>query len=745
MKYQAEEPLHESQRCLSAVLNNTTMAIFLMDEHQRCIYMNPAAEKLTGYTLDEVRGRVLHDVVHHTHPDGSHYPLEECPIDRAFPDSNQMQGEEIFVHKDGSFYPVAFTASPIRDEQALTIGTIIEVRDIRQEKEAQRLQQLLMNELNHRVKNTLATVLSISGQTLRNASSPEQARSDLEGRLLALSRAHDVLTRENWEGAVLSEIVAQAVKPYSSWREDCLDIMGPEVRLAPRIALALAMALQELATNALKYGSLSNDTGQLRIAWSLNAVLDTPELHLRWEETGGPPVPPPARRGFGTRLIERSLARELEGELKFDFAPTGLVCTVNIPLPPMRKNLDWNSPADLLTSVALSHGSMPNDIGWILRAARSHLGMDVAFVSEFTADRRIFRYVDGSEEELPITVGGSGPLEESYCQRVVDGRLPKLIPDTSKIATAMAMPVTTELPVGAHLSIPIRLKDGRVYGTFCCFSYKPDASLNERDLRTMEAFAEITGHLIDRNLDQEQERESKRTRIKTVIGQDRFSIVYQPIYRLDGSSIAGFECLARFSALPLRPPNEWFSEAAEVGLGIELEMAAIQKGMSALSALPSDVYVAVNVSPEMLLSPQLATVFEGLPLKRIVLELTEHAAISDYAALLRAVEPLRQQGLRLAVDDAGAGYASLQHILRLEPDQIKIDASLTQNIDCDPRRRALASALITFSREIDSRIVAEGVETAEELHVLKDLGVEKAQGYFLGRPMPFTNVVQILE
>jgi PAS domain S-box-containing protein len=740
MSYKAEEALRESQRRLKAVLNNTTMAIFLMDERQHCAYMNAAAEKLTGYTLDEVKGRTLHEVVHHTRPDGRQYPLEECPIDRAFPENNQIQGEEIFVHKDGSFYPVAFTASPIRDEQALTVGTIIEVRDIRHEKEAQRLRQLLINELNHRVKNTLATVLSISGQTLRNASSPEQARADLEGRLLALSRAHDVLTRENWEGAVLSEIVAQAVGPYSGGRAGRLDLMGPEVKLSPRIALALAMALQELATNALKHGSLSNDSGQIRIVWSLNAFLDTPELHLRWEETGGPPVTAPTHPGFGIRLIERSLARELEGDVKIEFAPTGLICTVNIPLPLVRKNLDSDLSAGLPTNSALSYPAMPDDIGWILRAARSHLGMDVAFVSEFAAGRRIFRYVDGSEEELPIKVGGSGPLEESYCQRVVDGRLPK---DTSKFTAAMAMPATTELPVGAHLSIPIRLKDGRVYGTFCCFNYKPDHSLSERDLHTMEAFAEITGRLLDRNLNQEQEHDRKRTRIRSVIEQDQFSIVYQPIYRIDCNSVAGFECLARFSALPVRPPNEWFSEATEVGLGIELEIAAIQQAMSAFSWVPSDAYLAVNASPETLLSPHLATVFNGLPSERIVLELTEHAAIADYAALLQAIEPLRQNGLRLAVDDAGAGYASLQHILSLEPDLIKIDASLTQNIDCDPRRRALASALITFAREIDSQIVAEGVETSGELGVLRDLGVQMAQGYFLGRPMPFTNTVQL--
>jgi PAS domain S-box-containing protein len=205
--------------------------------------------------------------------------------------------------------------------------------DISERKRAEERQQLLVNELNHRVKNTLATVQSIASQTLRNAATPEDAQRGFESRLIALSRAHDVLTREKWEGASLYEVVAQALEPYSDRTEDRLHLSGPHVRLAPRtaLALALAMAVQELATNAVKYGALSNAGGEIAIAWTVEDGAPA-MLHLRWEESGGPPVEPPARRGFGSRLIERSLAHELEGEVRLSFAPTGLVCTIDAPL-----------------------------------------------------------------------------------------------------------------------------------------------------------------------------------------------------------------------------------------------------------------------------------------------------------------------------------------------------------------------------------------------------------------------------
>lgn len=200
------------------------------------------------------------------------------------------------------------------------------------EKRAAEHQRLLIDELNHRVKNTLATVQSITAQTLRTAETTKAASEALETRLLALSRAHDVLTRESWEGADLKEVVGRALEPYQIYGERRLRIAGQHVRVTPRMSLALAMALHELATNAAKYGALANKTGTINVSWTVQNGAAPPRLLLQWVETGGPPVTPPKRRGFGSRLIERSLAQDLDGQVDIAFAPTGVVCTVDTPI-----------------------------------------------------------------------------------------------------------------------------------------------------------------------------------------------------------------------------------------------------------------------------------------------------------------------------------------------------------------------------------------------------------------------------
>jgi EAL domain-containing protein (putative c-di-GMP-specific phosphodiesterase class I)/CheY-like chemotaxis protein len=231
------------------------------------------------------------------------------------------------------------------------------------------------------------------------------------------------------------------------------------------------------------------------------------------------------------------------------------------------------------------------------------------------------------------------------------------------------------------------------------------------------------------------ERRAKAARVRQVLDERGLSIAFQPIVDIVTRKAVGFEALARFSASgPARPPNEWFADAEAVGLGVELELAAIGAAIAASGPLPAASFLSLNVGPTVAMSERLPHVLRRVDPARTVLEITEHAPIADYDALAAALEPLRAHGVRLAVDDAGAGFASLRHILRLRPDFIKLDTSLTRDIDTDVARRALARGLTTFGTEIGSTIIGEGVEKESELETLRELGVTTAQGYYLGAP-----------
>ncbi len=379
----------------------------------------------------------------------------------------------------------------------------------------------------------------------------------------------------------------------------------------------------------------------------------------------------------------------------------------------------------------------------MLAAIRRHLKMDVAFISEFSSGNRVFRQVDPQTPDNPVQLGAGDPLETSFCQRVVDGRLPELIPDARLNPVAAALPPTHALPVGAHLSVPIRMEDGSVYGTFCCFSHAADDTLDERDLSMMRVFADVAGELIERERKATRRREEISSRLQAALHDDGLAIVYQPIYDLVQHKVVGFEALSRFISGPERPPDIWFSEANEIGLGAELEARAVRMGLQGLTDLPADVYVSVNMSPEHILEGTMDQFFKGKSLHRVMLEITEHAVVEHYDDLVRKIRPYRDRGLKVAVDDAGAGYSSFRHILHLMPDRIKLDMSLTRNIDGDTSRRALAAAFARFSEETGSSIVAEGVETAAEMHTLQALGVTRIQGFYIGRPVSLPAAVQL--
>lgn len=375
----------------------------------------------------------------------------------------------------------------------------------------------------------------------------------------------------------------------------------------------------------------------------------------------------------------------------------------------------------------------------LLHAIRRHLGMDVAFISEFQDGRRFFRHVEIGESPLAIRPGDSDPAEDSYCLRVVDGRLPELIPDACINVEALTLPATRAVPVGAHLSVPIRLADGRVYGTFCCFSHAPNPTLTARDLNVMRVFSDMAADQIQLDLDQQQARLQIEDRLEAVLRADGLRMVYQPIVDVTTGLVVGFESLARFTSDPYRTPDIWFAEAGQVGRLVELESQAIRLALAGAAGLPDSVYVTVNASPETIVKGALADVLRGQPLERLVVEVTEHQAIERYEDIAEAIAPLQRRGLRIAIDDAGAGYASFRHVLNLHPHIVKLDNSITRAIDVDRSRRALAAALCGFAAETGCGIVAEGVETAAELDAVRALGIGKAQGYHLGRPMSFVD------
>jgi EAL domain-containing protein (putative c-di-GMP-specific phosphodiesterase class I)/AmiR/NasT family two-component response regulator len=247
---------------------------------------------------------------------------------------------------------------------------------------------------------------------------------------------------------------------------------------------------------------------------------------------------------------------------------------------------------------------------------------------------------------------------------------------------------------------------------------------------------ELVGQLASRRRD-DARRRRREERIRRVINAvDALRVVYQPIRTLGDRRLLGAEALARFHAAPKRGPARWFAEAEEVGLRVQLELAALERALRVLAAIPAGAFLSVNASPRTLVSQAFRKLVTGAGCERIVAELTEHAPVEDYARLGRALAPLRRLGLRLAIDDAGAGFASLRHILRLEPDLIKLDQALIRGIGSDRSQQALAEGLISFAERIGATIVAEGVESNDEVEALTGLGVVCGQGYYLGRPGP---------
>jgi PAS domain S-box-containing protein len=324
--------LRESEARFRHMADSAPALIWMTDDEAEISFANMHFDHLFGQPASTLTQEGWRKIIH---PDD--LPGFSALFAEAFAERRPFRAEMRVLDRDGEIRWLRCEGVPRLDDTGAFLGYTGCNVDITDAKRAEEHLLLLIHELNHRVKNTLATVQSIAGQSLRRLEGEDaaSARAAFEARLLALARVHDVLTRESWEGAELGTVVADATAPLDAndGQRSRFLVSGPPLRLPPRIALSIAMALHELGTNAVKYGALSREGGIVSIAWTVERGEET-RLLLRWRESGGPPVTPPTRTGFGSRLIERSLARELAGDVQLIYAPSGVVCTIEVPVPP---------------------------------------------------------------------------------------------------------------------------------------------------------------------------------------------------------------------------------------------------------------------------------------------------------------------------------------------------------------------------------------------------------------------------
>jgi PAS domain S-box-containing protein len=294
------------------------------------VFANDSFLELTKYARDEVLGQSFNFLMARGTDKAALARIED-----AFR-GDGLGGSEIrYRRKDGSEFWASIFISPVQDKSGDLIQYFASFTDLTRHKDEQAQSRMLIDELNHRVKNTLATVQSIVSQALRNATDPAVIREAIESRLFALSRSHDLLTRENWESAGLRDVIDAALEPFGTagGRKERFVVTGENIRFPPGAALALGIAFHELATNAVKYGAFSNDRGRIIVEWKVAPSSSGDRLILHWREKDGPPVTPPNRTGFGSRVLERGLAYELNGSVELDYHAEGLVSTIDIPAP----------------------------------------------------------------------------------------------------------------------------------------------------------------------------------------------------------------------------------------------------------------------------------------------------------------------------------------------------------------------------------------------------------------------------
>jgi EAL domain-containing protein (putative c-di-GMP-specific phosphodiesterase class I) len=388
--------------------------------------------------------------------------------------------------------------------------------------------------------------------------------------------------------------------------------------------------------------------------------------------------------------------------------------------------------------VRKTRSDVEQQVADLLLIAKRSLGLSVSFLSRLDGTTQHLEVVESSVPFL-FQEGNKQVQATSLCQAILEKNLPAVIPDLKAFPAAMKLPAARLPHIRSYVSAPVVLSDGTLYGTFCAAGLTSDKDLTKRDKSLMDVLAHAAAVIIEPGVRERARHAEIAQRLAPILRSGGPAVVLQPIVELATGRRIGAEALSRFPAEWGKPPDVCFGEAHSIGEGDRLELLALQRAADYLDEVSG--YVAMNVSPATLLTPACAELLAQFKLDRVVLELSEHDQVADYETLREVLEPLRAAGMRLAIDDVGAGFSSLRHIILTTPDVIKLDRSIIDGVSTDPVLTTLVRSLVDFARGCDARVVAEGVETAADGEILLGLGVDYGQGWFYGRPGPAADLV----
>jgi EAL domain-containing protein (putative c-di-GMP-specific phosphodiesterase class I) len=366
----------------------------------------------------------------------------------------------------------------------------------------------------------------------------------------------------------------------------------------------------------------------------------------------------------------------------------------------------------------------------VVELAQRQLRLDVTYIVELTDAAPVYRAVAGDAAAFRVVADCDTPAHSAFCGRLIARQLPSIVADAVADNRLADLAQAHASPIGAFIGVPLRLSDWSPFGVLCGLSRTPRPDLSERD----EELMSLLGEVILEDLDEHHSRQRLQSDIVRVIENEDLKVAYQPIFDMQSKQCLGIEALARF-APPFTQPDWTLAASRKFGLSLELERLVIREAWKMLPRLAPGQFLALNVAPDALVElARRANLRDDLPLSQLVVEVTEHSVVDCYGPLLHELAPLRERGLRIAVDDAGAGYASLRHVLELRPDFVKVDRSLIHGIALDHAQQVAVAAFQTLASDLHASVVAEGVERADDLNVAVALGVRAAQGYLLGRP-----------